>query len=364
MIECSSATSRGASGHEFDGFHQPQGVRFDGDRLLVCDTVGGELVAVWRCPAVNVGCSPRGCGPRGTSLVLAGRPDRGRGGGPAPDRRGRPRGRRGRRCSPAAARRDCATGPRASAPRAAERARGNRRATRSPSPTRRCPRSGSSATAGWRRSSAPGSSTGAPPTAIARTARLQHPLGVAALPDGSIAVADTFNSLLRVWEDGALRTVPLSEPLDEPGGLDVLPDGRLVVADTNHHRVVTVDAHTGAVTEIRIGGRPKGEQSRGPPLSGARGRQARAQRGRRPRRARPRPPAGAARARQRERGSADAARSRAAIVGPGRTPRHASRCAWAARAAACSPSTSSHQRAKATSARSRRSTREHALTVS
>ena len=32
--------------HEFRDFHQPQGVRFDADRLLVCDTVSGELVAV------------------------------------------------------------------------------------------------------------------------------------------------------------------------------------------------------------------------------------------------------------------------------------------------------------------------------
>ncbi len=31
---------------EFGGFHQPQGVRFDGDRILVCDTVAGEVVAV------------------------------------------------------------------------------------------------------------------------------------------------------------------------------------------------------------------------------------------------------------------------------------------------------------------------------
>ena len=54
------------------------------------------------------------------------------------------------------------------------------------------------------------------------TARLQHPLGVAALPDGSIAVADTFNSLLRVWKAGVLRTMPLSEPLDEPGGLEAI----------------------------------------------------------------------------------------------------------------------------------------------
>src|SRR5437879_3601651 len=30
----------------FDGFSQPQGVRFDAGRLVVCDTVAGELIAV------------------------------------------------------------------------------------------------------------------------------------------------------------------------------------------------------------------------------------------------------------------------------------------------------------------------------
>ena len=49
-----------------------------------------------------------------------------------------------------------------------------------------------------------------------------------------------------------LRTIGLSEPVDEPGGLDVLPDGRLLVADTNHDRVVTVDITTGVVSEIHV----------------------------------------------------------------------------------------------------------------
>ena len=30
----------------FSGFNQPQGVRFDGERLIVCDTVAGEVVAI------------------------------------------------------------------------------------------------------------------------------------------------------------------------------------------------------------------------------------------------------------------------------------------------------------------------------
>ena len=77
------------------------------------------------------------------------------------------------------------------------------------------------------------------------TARLQHPLGVAAASDGSVYVADTFNSLLRVWKDGQLSTLPVTG-LDEPGGLCLLPDGRLAVADTNNHRVLLVDPATGA----------------------------------------------------------------------------------------------------------------------
>jgi hypothetical protein len=76
---------------------------------------------------------------------------------------------------------------------------------------------------------------------------------VASLADGTLAVADTFNSLLRIWDEGVLRTLQLSEPVDEPGGIDVLPDGRLLVADTNHHRVIAVDPGTGAVTEIPVG---------------------------------------------------------------------------------------------------------------
>ncbi len=75
-------------------------------------------------------------------------------------------------------------------------------------------------------------------------ARLQHPLGVAAAPDGRyVYLADTFNSALRVWDGETLRTLSV-DGLDEPGGLDVLPDGRLVVADTNHHRVLVVDPHS------------------------------------------------------------------------------------------------------------------------
>lgn len=88
----------------------------------------------------------------------------------------------------------------------------------------------------------------------ADVARLQFPLGVAADPrveGGPVYVADTYNDAIRVWEGGRLRTLPV-RGLRRPGGIDVLGDGRLVVADTGNHRIVLVDPATGAVTPVDI----------------------------------------------------------------------------------------------------------------
>lgn len=73
-------------------------------------------------------------------------------------------------------------------------------------------------------------------------ALLQHPLGVAVLPDGSVAVADTYNGAVRRFADGELST--LAVDLAEPSGLyldrhGVDGDG-LVVVESAGHRLTRV----------------------------------------------------------------------------------------------------------------------------
>ncbi|WP_298455464.1 NHL domain-containing thioredoxin family protein [uncultured Cellulomonas sp.] len=80
----------------------------------------------------------------------------------------------------------------------------------------------------------------------ADTALLQHPLGVAVLPDGSIAVADTYNGAIRRYAPGADgdpaagQVTTLARDLAEPSGIVVLPspDGiELLVVESAAHRL-------------------------------------------------------------------------------------------------------------------------------
>lgn len=94
-------------------------------------------------------------------------------------------------------------------------------------------------------------------------ALLQHPLGVAALPDGSVAVADTYNGAVRRWapapeRDGPGEVTTLARGLAEPSGLlvDVHDDGRveLVVVESAAHRLITVALPAKLAGEILDGG--------------------------------------------------------------------------------------------------------------
>jgi hypothetical protein len=69
----------------------------------------------------------------------------------------------------------------------------------------------------------------------ATQALLQHPLGVLALPDGSILVADTYNGAIRRYADGAVSTV--ATDLAEPSDLVRTPDGAVLVVESAAHRL-------------------------------------------------------------------------------------------------------------------------------
>jgi thiol-disulfide isomerase/thioredoxin len=71
----------------------------------------------------------------------------------------------------------------------------------------------------------------------ANQARLQHPLGLAVLEDGSIAIADTYNGAIRRYDPVTDEVSTLARDLVEPSGL-VLVDGELVVVESGAHRLV------------------------------------------------------------------------------------------------------------------------------
>lgn len=81
----------------------------------------------------------------------------------------------------------------------------------------------------------------------ADAALLQHPLGVAVLPDGSVAIADTYNGAVRRYappapgDDGPGEVTTLARDLAEPSGLlvDSHDDGTLdlLVVESAAHRI-------------------------------------------------------------------------------------------------------------------------------
>jgi thiol-disulfide isomerase/thioredoxin len=80
----------------------------------------------------------------------------------------------------------------------------------------------------------------------AAEARLQHPLGVTVLPDGSVAIADTYNGAVRRYDPSTGSVSTLARGLLEPS--DVIVDHThsagseplLVVVEANQHQLVYV----------------------------------------------------------------------------------------------------------------------------
>lgn len=73
----------------------------------------------------------------------------------------------------------------------------------------------------------------------AAQALLQHPLGVCVLPDGSIAVADTYNGAIRRFDRATQQVSTIATGLREPSDVDVV-DGALLVTESAAHQLVRV----------------------------------------------------------------------------------------------------------------------------
>ncbi|UXY28772.1 thioredoxin-like domain-containing protein [Streptomyces sp. HUAS TT20] len=68
----------------------------------------------------------------------------------------------------------------------------------------------------------------------AEQALLQHPLGVTALPDGSVAVADTYNHALRRYDPATGEVTTLATDLREPSDAVLVGDDIVVVESARH----------------------------------------------------------------------------------------------------------------------------------
>ncbi|BDO40623.1 hypothetical protein CELD12_01130 [Cellulomonas sp. NTE-D12] len=91
----------------------------------------------------------------------------------------------------------------------------------------------------------------------AAQARLQHPLGVATLPDGTVLVADTYNGAIRRYDAVTEEVSTVATGLAEPSGLVVLADDasapQLLVVESAVHRLVRVPLPAGVGRRVDDG---------------------------------------------------------------------------------------------------------------
>ncbi|MGN6599511.1 MAG: NHL repeat-containing protein, partial [Actinomycetes bacterium] len=80
----------------------------------------------------------------------------------------------------------------------------------------------------------------------AKQALLQHPLGVTALPDGSVAICDTYNDAVRRYDPSTQQVSTLATGLREPSGA-VVDGDTLVVVESSAHRLTRIPLGAAAV---------------------------------------------------------------------------------------------------------------------
>ena len=83
----------------------------------------------------------------------------------------------------------------------------------------------------------------------AADALLQHPLGVAVLADGGIAIADTYNGAIRRYDPASGKVATIADNLAEPSGLLVTDDALLVV-ESAAHRLTPLPVSADTVQQV------------------------------------------------------------------------------------------------------------------
>ncbi|MEU5788403.1 NHL domain-containing thioredoxin family protein [Micromonospora purpureochromogenes] len=68
-------------------------------------------------------------------------------------------------------------------------------------------------------------------------ALLQHPLGVCALPDGSVLIADTYNGAVRRFDPATDQVATVADGLAEPSDVVLTADGDVLVVESSAHRL-------------------------------------------------------------------------------------------------------------------------------
>jgi thiol-disulfide isomerase/thioredoxin len=96
-------------------------------------------------------------------------------------------------------------------------------------------------------------------------ALLQHPLGVAALPDGSVLIADTYNGAVRRFDPSAGTVSTVDSGLAEPSDVLVTSAGEVIVVESGAHRLARLAP---GVVKTVAGERQKTERPPSPLAAG------------------------------------------------------------------------------------------------
>jgi thiol-disulfide isomerase/thioredoxin len=99
----------------------------------------------------------------------------------------------------------------------------------------------------------------------ARGALLQHPLGLAALPDGSVLIADTYNGAVRRFDPASETVSTVDSGLAEPSDILVTAAGEVIVVESAAHRLTRLAP---GVVKTVAGERQKTERPASPLAAG------------------------------------------------------------------------------------------------